>query len=57
MKRYVEAVASLGKDIVIPDFSGHFSDGGFSFEELTALMFYIAIQEDINCLLYTSRCV
>lgn len=48
MKRYVEAVASLGKDIVIPDFSGQFSDGGFSFEELTALMFYIAIQEDIN---------
>lgn len=48
MKRYVEYVADIGRNIRIepslkPDFNK-----GFSFEQLTDLMFYIAIQEDIN---------
>lgn len=48
MRRYVEAVATEGKDIAIPDLLQESDMGVFSFEELTALMFYIAIQEDIN---------
>lgn len=45
MKHYVETVASEGMGIdVFPDAFG----GELSFGELTALMFYIAIQEDIN---------
>lgn len=48
LKKYVQDVAIYGKEIENPisfDVSGN---KGFSFEELTLLMFYIAIQEDIN---------
>lgn len=48
MKQYIEAAARDGKDIPIPDSLQNSCRGVFSFEELTALMFYIAIQEDIN---------
>lgn len=48
MKRYIEAVAEFGMDIVVPEPLTNSCCSGFSFEELTALMFYIAIQEDIN---------
>lgn len=48
MKQYIEDVARIGRDInidmaLLPAF-----ERGFSFEQLTDLMFYIAIQEDIN---------
>lgn len=48
MKKYIEDVAEVGRDInvhtsLLPAF-----EIGFSFEKLTDLMFYIAIQEDIN---------
>lgn len=48
MKQYIENVAAWGQDVNI-----HFSltstfDRGLSYEKLTDLMFYIAIQEDIN---------
>lgn len=48
MKQYIEDVARIGRDInvdmaLLPAF-----ERGFSFERLTDLMFYIAIQEDIN---------
>ena len=48
MKQYVEDVATIGRDVnihisLIPAF-----EHGFSFEVLTDLMVYIAIQEDIN---------
>ncbi len=48
MKKYIENVAKYGKDIQIPDCLCNQLTDGFTFEELTALMFYIAIQEDIN---------
>lgn len=53
MKYYVEAVARCGKDMNDRDIEVYSSlkdscSNGFSFEELTSLMFYIAIQEDIN---------
>ncbi len=48
MKRYVEDVAKTGKDVRIEHSLERFFDKGFSFEQLTDLMFYIAIQEDIN---------
>lgn len=48
MKQYIEDVATIGRDVnidisLIPVF-----ENGFSFKVLTDLMFYIAIQEDIN---------
>lgn len=48
MKKYIEQVATIGRNInidrrLLPAF-----DHGFSFEVLTDLMFFIAIQEDIN---------
>ena len=50
IKKYVEEVAEIGIDIDAKKY--RYSDIdfsiGFSFEELTQLMFYIAIQEDIN---------
>lgn len=48
MKKYVEDVAIYGKEIEKPIFFNSSGNNGFSFEELTTLMFYIAIQEDIN---------
>lgn len=48
MKQFVEAVALYGKDIRIPEFLYEAEADGFTFEELTSLMFYISIQEDIN---------
>ncbi len=48
MKSYVEAVARYGKGIEVPDSLQNSYNYGFTFEELTSLMFYIAIQEDIN---------
>ena len=48
MKKYIEGVAQCGKDIDISDLQVTSDDNGFSIEELTFLMFYIAIQEDIN---------
>lgn len=53
MKQYIETVAKRGKDIEGEDIEVYNAlqdscDIGFSFEELTSLMFYIAIQEDIN---------
>lgn len=48
MKKYIEAVAIHGKGIEIPDCLCQMNENGFTFEELTSLMFYIAIQEDIN---------
>jgi len=46
--RYIEDVAVYGKEINIPYSLYQMDTGGFTFEELTLLMFYIAIQEDIN---------
>lgn len=48
MRQYVEEVAMHGKNIEISAFLQNAYNSGFSFEELTSLMFYIAIQEDIN---------
>lgn len=48
MKRYIEDVARYGKDIDVPACLYSIGAGVFSFEELTNLMFYIALQEDIN---------
>lgn len=48
MKSYIEAVAEFGKGIPVVETLQDFTGKGFSFEELTSLMFYIAIQEDIN---------
>lgn len=48
MKEYIETVALYGKGIEIPDCLCQMHANGFTFEELTSLMFYIAIQEDIN---------
>lgn len=48
MKKYIEDVATDGKDIEIPYGLRQMHTNGFTFEELTLLMFYIAIQEDIN---------
>lgn len=48
MKSYVEDVAKIGRNVRIdPGLESAFNKG-FSFEQLTDLMFYIAIQEDIN---------
>jgi len=48
MKKYIEEVAEIGQNAKI-----HFSlapafERGYSYEKLTDLMYYIAIQEDIN---------
>lgn len=48
MKQYIEDVATIGRNV-----NAHISlrpafEQGFSYEKLTDLMFYIAIQEDIN---------
>lgn len=48
VRKYIEDVAELGRDINPDDYPGIRFDEGFNFEELTGLMFYIAIQEDIN---------
>ncbi|MDE6064335.1 MAG: hypothetical protein K2G20_07105, partial [Lachnospiraceae bacterium] len=48
MKHYIEAIATTGMNIMVPYALKNSRNSGFSFEELTALMFYIAIQEDIN---------
>ena len=48
MKRYVEDVAKTGKNVRIEQSLEPVFDKGLSFEQLTDLMFYIAIQEDIN---------
>lgn len=48
MKGYLEDVARYGLDVQIPNVLLDIENDGFSFQELTYLMFYIAIQEDIN---------
>lgn len=48
MRRYIESVAVYGTGSVISASLHSASSIGFPFEELTSLMFYIAIQEDIN---------
>ncbi len=48
MKRYIEDVARIGRNVRIENSLEPAFDKGFSFEQLTDLMFYIAIQEDIN---------
>lgn len=45
---YVENVASVGLEINEQDYMDIDFSNGFDFKELTGLMFYIAIQEDIN---------
>lgn len=48
MKRYIEDVAKIGRNVRIEHSLERAFDKGFTFEQLTDLMFYIAIQEDIN---------
>lgn len=48
MKRYIEDVATIGRDVNIHTSLFQTFEHGFSLEKLTDLMFYIAIQEDIN---------
>lgn len=48
LKKYVEDVARIGKDVKKENYDNIDFNSGFTFEELTGLMFYIAIQEDIN---------
>lgn len=48
MKRYIEEVATIGREVNMPASLFHTFERGYSFEKLTDLMFYIAIQEDIN---------
>ena len=48
IKKYVEDVALVGNDVDRKDYINIDFNRGFSFDELTELMFYIAIQEDIN---------
>lgn len=48
MKTYIENVAKKGRDVRIENSLESAFNMGFSFEQLTDLMFYIAIQEDIN---------
>lgn len=48
MKRYIEDVAKIGRDVRLEHSLERDFDKGLSFEQLTDLMFYIAIQEDIN---------
>ena len=48
MKKYVEDIARIGRNVEIENSLEPTFDRGFSFEQLTDLMFYIAIQEDIN---------
>lgn len=48
IRRYVEDVATIGLDINESDYKNIDFNKGFSFDELTELMFYIALQEDIN---------
>lgn len=48
MKKYIEDVAKIGRNISVDCVLAPVFDNGFSFEQLTDLMFYIAIQEDIN---------
>ena len=48
MKKYVEDLARIGRNVEIENSLEPTFDRGFSFEQLTDLMFYIAIQEDIN---------
>ena len=48
MKKYIEDVAAIGRDVTMHTSLFEAFEHGFSFEKLTDLMFYIAIQEDIN---------
>lgn len=48
MKKYIEDVATIGRDVNIHISLFPAFEYGFAFEVLTDLMFYIAIQEDIN---------
>lgn len=48
MKKYIEDVAEIGRNISIDRILEPAFNKGFSLEQLTDLMFYIAIQEDIN---------
>lgn len=48
MKRYIEQVATVGRNVNIDETLIPAFKQGFPFEVLTDLMFYIAIQEDIN---------
>lgn len=48
MKKYIEDVATIGREISMPAKLFDTFEHGFSFKKLTDLMFYIAIQEDIN---------
>ena len=48
MKRYIEQVATVGRNVSIDETLIPAFKQGFPFEVLTDLMFYIAIQEDIN---------
>lgn len=48
LKRYIEDVARVGNEVKMINYNGIDFNIGFSFQELSDLMFYIAIQEDIN---------
>ena len=48
MKKYIEDVARVGRKVIINRELEETIEIGFSFEQLTDLMFYIGIQEDIN---------
>lgn len=48
MKKYIEDVAVNGREIEFETYQDIDFNIGFNFNELTDLMFYIAIQEDIN---------
>lgn len=48
MKQYIENVATIGRDVKIDISLLSAYKDGFPFNVLTDLMFYIAIQEDIN---------
>lgn len=48
MKQYIEDVAIAGRNVNIHTSLFEAFEHGFSFEKLTDLMFYIALQEDIN---------
>ena len=48
VKKYIEEIAIRGRDISKSEYSQIDFGIGFDFDVLTDLMFYIAIQEDIN---------
>jgi len=48
MKAYIEAVARIGREAKTASFMVPIFPQSFSYAQLTDLMFYVAIQEDIN---------